>query len=65
LTLAEQYTLASRRECKQKGQHTKNGLPDLVELALGMRVMVTTNVDTDLNVANGTCREIIGIKLDP
>ncbi|KAF8572878.1 hypothetical protein K439DRAFT_1377173, partial [Ramaria rubella] len=34
-------------------------------LALGMKVMVTTSVDTDLDVANGSHGVIVGITLDP
>ncbi|KAF8577335.1 hypothetical protein K439DRAFT_1285820, partial [Ramaria rubella] len=43
----------------------KNGLPDTVELVLRMKVMVTTNIDSDLDFVNGSRGEIIGITLDP
>jgi hypothetical protein len=39
-------------------------LPNIVELAIGMKVMVTINICTDLNVANGTQGEIMDIVLD-
>ena len=48
LTLVAQYAVAAQQEHKQKGQGTRNGLPDQIELALGMKVMVTTNISTDL-----------------
>jgi ATP-dependent exoDNAse (exonuclease V) alpha subunit len=34
-----------------------------VEIAIGMRVMVTENVETDLDITNGACGEIVGIIL--
>jgi len=34
-------------------------------MAKGMKVMVTTNVETDLDVTNGTCGEIVDIILHP
>ncbi|KAF8579845.1 hypothetical protein K439DRAFT_1637553, partial [Ramaria rubella] len=57
--------MATQREWKQRGRESKNGLPDKVEIALGMKVMVTTNIDMDLDVANGSRGEIVGIALDP
>ncbi|KAF8578937.1 hypothetical protein K439DRAFT_434066 [Ramaria rubella] len=65
LTLAERYAMAVKQDRKQRGRWTKNGLPDKVEIALGMKVMVTTNVDTDLDVANGTRGGLVGMVLDP
>ncbi|KIM57681.1 hypothetical protein SCLCIDRAFT_129844, partial [Scleroderma citrinum Foug A] len=40
------------------------GLADEVEIAIGMEVMVTFNVSTDLDVANGVCGHIVDIILD-
>ncbi|KAJ3008597.1 hypothetical protein NUW54_g3090 [Trametes sanguinea] len=40
-------------------------LPDEVELAIGMQVMVTTNIETDLDVANGARGEVVKIILHP
>ncbi|KAH7904529.1 hypothetical protein BJ138DRAFT_1019029, partial [Hygrophoropsis aurantiaca] len=40
------------------------GLPNDMELAVGMEVMVMFNVETDLDVANGACGEVIEIVLD-
>ena len=38
-------------------------LPEVVELAVGMKVMVTQNVETDLDVTNGARGEIVDIIL--
>jgi hypothetical protein len=35
-----------------------------VELAIGMQVMVTFNVETDLNIVHGSCGEITKVILD-
>ena len=43
----------------------RNGLPLQVELAVGMKVMVTTNVATDLDITNGARGEIVDIVLHP
>jgi hypothetical protein len=40
------------------------GLPDTVDLCIGMKVMVTFNVQTDLDVSNGGRGEIVDIVLD-
>ncbi|KAF8585342.1 hypothetical protein K439DRAFT_1615988 [Ramaria rubella] len=65
LTLGERYAMATRKQRKQNERENKNKLPDEVELALGMKVMVTMRVDTDLNIANGSRGVIVGITLDP
>ncbi|KAF8577302.1 hypothetical protein K439DRAFT_1254910, partial [Ramaria rubella] len=62
--LAEWYTMATRQDWKQKGRELKNGLPDQVELVIGMKAMVMMNVNTDLDVANGSHGEIVDIILD-
>ena len=36
-----------------------------VKLAIGMRVMVTDNIETDLDITNGVQGEIVDIILDP
>lgn len=47
----------------RKKKNRKNNLPDIVELAVGMKVMVTENVETDLDITNGARGEIVGIVL--
>ncbi|KAG8751829.1 hypothetical protein FRC12_012237 [Ceratobasidium sp. 428] len=49
----------------RKGRREKNGLPDEVRIAIGMKVMVTLNLNTNIDVTNGARGEIVGIKLDP
>ena len=39
-------------------------LPDTVEIAVGMRIMVTTNINTDREVANGARGTVVEIILD-
>jgi len=61
LTLRERYALAARgsnsRE-KGKQQRLNKDLPDLIEITMGMKVMVTQNVETDLDITNGAqCRD--------
>jgi ATP-dependent exoDNAse (exonuclease V) alpha subunit len=43
----------------------KSTVPAKIELAVGMKVMVTSNVETDLDVTNGARGEIVEIILDP
>lgn len=45
-------------------QDEKAGLLNVVGLAIRMQVMVTFNVQTDLDVTNGSWGEIAGIVLD-
>ena len=40
-------------------------LPNVVHIVIGAKVMVTSNMNTDMKNANGTCGEIIEIVLDP
>ena len=50
LTLAKRYQLALRATSQK---HTKDNLPSTVEIAKGMRVLVTNNIETDLDITNG------------
>lgn len=36
----------------------------MVEMAIKMKAMVTINISTDLDIANGTCGEIVDIVLN-
>lgn len=71
LTLAERYGVAARNAThamdgsSRKKRKRKNELPDVVEFAVGMKVMVTENVETDLDITNGARGEIAGIVLHP
>jgi hypothetical protein len=58
---------AARRACKQnKWQLKKCGqknlaLPEKIELAIGMKVKETANMETNMDIANGSRGEIVGI----
>ena len=58
LSLPNRVTVAGMRS-KETG-----GLEEIVELAVGMKVMITENVATEADLANGTRGEIVGIVLD-
>jgi len=38
---------------RQQQSRRNNDLPNVVKLAVGMKVMVTANIETDLDVTNG------------
>ena len=59
LTLQQQLVVASL-----KIEETNN-LPNKVELAVGMKVMVLMNIDTDSHLANGSRGIVTDIVLDP
>ncbi|KAI0076306.1 hypothetical protein K474DRAFT_1645141 [Panus rudis PR-1116 ss-1] len=67
LSMVERYIAASKKSRKGRrgGGNERAGLPDEVRIAKGMKVMVTLNVETDLDIANGTRGEIVDIILDP
>ncbi|GBE80035.1 ATP-dependent DNA helicase PIF1 [Sparassis crispa] len=64
LTVREKYAVLMRNKDKRNRSHKKD-LPEQIELAKGMKVMVTSNVETDLDVANGARGEIVDIVLHP
>ncbi len=63
LTLEEQYVVAGRP--RTEGRRARRDLPETIELAIGMKVMVTSNIQTDLDLANGARGEIVDIVLHP
>ena len=65
MPFANNGTLLQRRRWKRGHQRRGKDLPHRVELAVGMKVMVTDNVETDLDITNGTCGKIVGIVLYP
>lgn len=66
LTLEERYAFASRGSGGGKqGGCRKGDLPDTVEVSLGMKVMVTQNVETDLDITNGARGTVVDILLHP
>jgi ATP-dependent exoDNAse (exonuclease V) alpha subunit len=50
---------------KTKRRRKSNDLPSTVEVAIGMKVMVTANIETDLDLTNGARGEIVDIILHP
>ena len=48
-----------------KGTHGGKDLPYSIEVAIGMKVLVTNNIETDLDITNGARGEIIDIILQP
>ena len=70
LSLAERYGVATRgfkmnNDGSRRRRRKVNDLPDVVEMAVGMKVMVTENLETDLDVTNGARGEIVDIILHP
>ena len=61
----DQFAVATTKQRKHCEKHDERAaLPNKVELAKGMKVMVTFNVETDLDIANGARGEITEIILD-
>ena len=60
-TLEERYCIAARGHSKRK-QRSKD-LPWSVDLAIGMKVLVTNHLETDLDITNGARGTIIDIVL--
>ncbi|KAI1785898.1 hypothetical protein LXA43DRAFT_855930, partial [Ganoderma leucocontextum] len=63
LTMQEKYAVVGKT--KTQSRRSKKDLPEDIELARGMTVMVTRNLNTDLDVANGARGEIVDIILHP
>jgi len=61
LTVAERFTLAKKQCSDKEGEH--GGLPDKMMISVGMKVMITFNIQTDLDIANGSRGEIVAIVL--
>ncbi|PSR75095.1 hypothetical protein PHLCEN_2v9331 [Hermanssonia centrifuga] len=61
LNLQERYAVACHSNVESS--HQKKDLPRIVELAKGMIVLVTQNLETDLDLTNGACGVIINIIL--
>ena len=63
--MKERCILEAHRGKMSKGGHSVNDLPYSIEIVIGMKMMVTNNIETDLNITNGACGEIIDIILHP
>ena len=53
LTISEWYAVALRGQEQKRQQQYQNKLLETINLAIGMKVMVTQNVETDLDITNG------------
>lgn len=63
MTLEERYALASPP--KNGRRRRDKGLPEMIHLTIGMKVMVTNNLQTDLDITNGARGVITNIILNP
>ena len=62
LNAIEQHALRVR-SCSSKAD--QNELPETLELAIGMPVLVTQNIHTELDITNGARGTLVDIILDP
>ncbi|EIM85734.1 uncharacterized protein STEHIDRAFT_27417, partial [Stereum hirsutum FP-91666 SS1] len=62
LTLREKVDV-QRKRLNATRADGRNQLPDCIDVAIGMKVMVTTNVETDLDITNGARGTVVGIVL--
>ena len=66
LTIKDQCILEAHRSKSRKGSHRDvKDLPHEIELAIGMKIMVTNNVETEIDLTNGARGEIVDIILHP
>jgi ATP-dependent exoDNAse (exonuclease V) alpha subunit len=63
--MSERFAVATKKQRKGLERHdARAALPNKLELAKGMKVVVTFNVETDLDLANGAHGEITDFVLD-
>lgn len=65
LTHAERLAVLTKSGQKKDGGEERAGLTKNIELMIGMPVMVTWNVHTELDVVNGSRGIVMGIGLHP
>jgi hypothetical protein len=63
LFLRERYALAQRSV--GDGRRKRKDLPETIEFAIGMKVMATSNITTNLDITNGAREVITEIILEP
>ena len=62
LTLEQRYAVASRQA--EKGfRDDEDGVPESMDMVIGMKVMVTQNVETDSDITNGARGTIVDMRL--
>ena len=65
LTLEEKFAVAAKPKTRHgRNHHECAGLANKVDIVIGMEVMVTFNISTDLDIANRARGHIIDIILD-
>lgn len=64
LTLSERFSVATKPRSQRGRCDERAGLAKEILVAIGMEVMVTFNIDTDLDIANGSRGHITDIILD-
>jgi hypothetical protein len=64
LSLQERYGVAMCNAGSKRRKKCED-LPDTIKIAIGMKVMVTQNVKTDLDITNGARGTITGLVLHP
>ncbi|KAJ6479041.1 hypothetical protein C8R45DRAFT_762088, partial [Mycena sanguinolenta] len=67
LNLAEKYALTLHLGKRKGGTKQKQmeDLPNIIGLPIGMKFLVTSNIETDLDLANGARGDIVNIILAP
>ena len=65
INMKERCILEAHRGKRNRGVYSVKDLPFCIEIAIGMKVMVTNNIETDLDITNGARGEIIDIILHP
>lgn len=60
----EEKIAYAMRNNRKKSERRTPSLPEEVELAVGMKVLITSNIDTDNDIANGARGEVVEIGLD-
>ncbi|SRR6266404_2176051 len=64
LTNNECLALVNKPQKQHRSKEGEHGnLPDETMLSIGMKVMIMFNIQTDLDIANGSCGVIMGIAL--
>jgi hypothetical protein len=64
LTLTERVTVLSTVSKRGRSRRRRGGLPNKILLAVGLRVMVTFNINTNIDIANGARGEVVKVVVD-
>ena len=64
LSLPERVAVLSTAMRRGHSQREQGGLPNKVLLAVGLRMMVTFNINTNIDVVNSTRGEVVKVVVD-